>query len=278
MPTVEARGFQFEYSAAGDGEPLIFVHGSLNDLRSWAAQLEPFAQRFHVISYSRRYHHPNPWVGSGTDYSAALHAADLASIIERLGLGRVHLVGSSFGAFTCLAYAAAHPDAVRTLVLGEPPILPWLDWSQEGQELHRAFVADTWEPAGQALQAGELERGVRTFIDGVIGKGTFDRLPEMVRSAMLENAAELKAETMSPDYFSPHLTCTDVRRISAPTLLLTGDRSPVMFHRITDELERCLPNHERAVIPNASHGMHSNNPSAYNEIVLAFLDRHRQPG
>ena len=62
--------------------------------------------------------------------------------------------------------------------------------------------------------------------------------------------------------------------ITAPTLLLTGDGSPAMFGLLAEELTRCMPGIERAVIPNAAHLLHGMNPTAYNATVLAVLTWH----
>jgi pimeloyl-ACP methyl ester carboxylesterase len=64
---------------------------------------------------------------------------------------------------------------------------------------------------------------------------------------------------------------------SAPlrrALLTNGERSPAFFHRIVDELARCLPNAERVVIPESSHTAPSENPSGYAKALLSFLARH----
>ncbi|HEX9117868.1 MAG TPA: alpha/beta hydrolase, partial [Anaerolineae bacterium] len=119
MLAVEVNGAQLAYEAQGEGEPLVFVHGSLEDYRSWHGQMARFAERFHVVSYSRRYHYPNAPAGDRRDYSAALHAEDLAGLIRALDLGpRVHLVTSSYGGYVSLVMAARHPELVRSMVLG----------------------------------------------------------------------------------------------------------------------------------------------------------------
>jgi pimeloyl-ACP methyl ester carboxylesterase len=108
----------------------------------------------------------------------------------------------------------------------------------------------------------------------VIGEGTFDRLPAPARQMMLDNAFAMRAETASPpERYFPDLSPEDLIGLDTPTLLLHGELSPAMFGRITDELARVLPNATRATIPAASHGMHGQNPAAYNEALLAFLAR-----
>ena len=62
-------------SRPASGEPLVFVHGSLEDLRIWRRQVELFSAHYRVVTYSRRYHHPTPAPGAGDPaYTAALHA------------------------------------------------------------------------------------------------------------------------------------------------------------------------------------------------------------
>lgn len=270
MPTVDLNGVCLEYIEQGQGDPLVLVHGSLLDFRYWHFQMKPFSQQYRTIAYSRRYHYPNVWVGDGRDYSAKLHAEDLAALLRGLRLGPVHLVASSYGAYTALFLSIKYPALVQKLVLAEPPILPWLQNIPGGPPLVAKFMKNAWEPARQAFERGNLEKGVRLFVSGVVGQDAFDAFPPPVQRMMLDNAEEMKAEILAPDCF-PSLAHEDVAQIQAPTLLLTGEHSPKMFHLITDDLERSLPNNERRTIPDASHALAAGNPKAYNQLVLTFL-------
>jgi len=145
MPVIENNGTNLEYVEKGHGDPIIFVHGSLGDLGTWRFQMEYFSKRYRAIAYSRRYHYPNAGPGEILDYSVDLHAKDLASLIGGLGLQRPHIVGSSFGAYAALVLTAEHPELVRSLTLGEPPLLPWLEGTQEGMLLMEAFLTKVWE-------------------------------------------------------------------------------------------------------------------------------------
>lgn len=272
---VRIDGARLAYVDAGAGDSVVFVHGSLGDFRSWGFQMEPFAKRYRAIAYSRRGHWPNDPIPAGTPYAIADHMADLGAMIEALGIAPVHLVGASYGAMTALTLTAERPELVRSLVLGEPPILSWLLASPKSAPLVADFDSRAWSPAREAFRRGDQDAGVRRFIDGVVGSGGFDRLPEPARAMMLENAPEMANEVEAPPatYFTP-LRPADTTRIRIPTLLLTGEASPPMFGRIIDELAGSLPLNERAVIPHASHAMQLGNPPAYNESVLAFLARH----
>jgi pimeloyl-ACP methyl ester carboxylesterase len=196
-------------------------------------------------------------------------------VIETRGVAPAHLVGSSYGAMTVLTMAMARPELARTLVLGEPPLLPWLLGQPGTAELVDGFLANAFGPARLAFARGDAETGVRTFIDGVIGPGAFDRFSPMERGMMLDNAGPEAIETATPpeDYF-PAFAPADVSRLTLPVLLVQGETSPRMFGEITELLARALPVAERVVIPAASHGMHGQNPEAYNAAVLDFLARH----
>jgi pimeloyl-ACP methyl ester carboxylesterase len=203
------------------------------------------------------------------DYSVTLHAEDLAYLIRGLGLQRPHIVGLSYGANIALILAAKNPELVRSLTLGEPDPVPWLEGTKEGAPLVADYMTKVWEP----FQRGDMEGGVRATIDGVLEQGAFDELPAPTRARIMENAQEMKAELLSPGYYSK-FTCDDAKKIKAPTLLLTGELSPPIFRHGVRELQRCIPEAECSVIPKSSHAMHIGNPEAYNARILSFLSRH----
>ncbi|MBI4457218.1 MAG: alpha/beta hydrolase [Acidobacteria bacterium] len=270
--TVNAQ--QLSYIERGEGDPLVFVHGSLSDFRTWSSQIRSFSRLYRVIAYSQRYHYPNHSVGSAVDYSPLAHAEDLAELVKSLKLGPIHVVASSYGAYTALFLAIGHSELVRTLVLGEPPILPLLKSSPEGNALFTAFMTDAWGPSRRAFENGNLQQGVRLFIDAVMGVGSFDKLPPPVQSSMMDNVEAKRAEISTPESRCfPIPTCRDLNTVKAPTLLLSGKDSPRMFHVITETLRRCLPNMEWETISAASHTMHLANPQEYNKKVLSFIRR-----
>ena len=269
--TVIVNGAALNYVEQGSGDPVIFVHGSQGDYRTWLPIMEVFASRYLAIAYSRRYHWPNEWTGNGTDYTPSRHADDLTAFIETLHLAPAYVVGNSFGAYTTLVAAIQRPDLLRKVVIGEPPMLTWLKNIPGGQAYFDGFIQKAWVPATQAFQAGDLEQGVRLFVDGVSGKpGTFDQIPEGPRRRLMDNAAELRAETMSPEYFTV-VTPEQVKQIPVPMLLLKGEHSPKMFHLIVDELAGCAPQAKVVTIPNAAHAIYAGNPQGYTQTVLEFL-------
>jgi non-heme chloroperoxidase len=205
-------------------------------------------------------------------FSVTIHARDLAAFIKAINLTPVHLVGHSYGAFIAFLVARDHPEAIRSLTLGEPPIMPLLKTTPEGDALLNAAITRSIATS-EAFKQGNDEEGVRRFVNGVLGEGSYEKLPPPVLKRLMDNAQELKGEASSRNLHPP-TTCEDVQKVKAPTLLIDGERSPKMFRVINDRLEHCLPSVERATIPAASHQMEVENPQAFNETVLAFIAKH----
>ncbi len=272
LQTVHANGVDLHYIQQGSGDPVLFVHGGgATDLRTWGPQIDPFAEHYRVVAYSLRYHYPNAWDGDGSDYSTAVHALDLEAVIQELQLAPAHVVTSSYGGDIALLMAHRHPQLVRTLVLGEPPLTPWRKRLMPETDQSQEALGHSWEALGAAVLGGDVEKAVRLFAERVMGPGAYDRLPVTARQRMLDNARIL---SLPDGILLSDFTCEDAGEIRVPTLLLTGDASPRQFLVVADELERCMPQVERATIPQASHFLHGANPTVYYETVLAFLGRH----
>lgn len=274
MATIKSNNTELEYIEKGKGDPVILVHGTLGDYRSWELQMEKFAKSYRVISYSRRYHYPNKCNGDESGYSAHLHSEDLAGLIDGLGLYSPYVVGNSYGAYTGLFLAAKYPEKLRALVLSEPPVLPLLDDNDEGSKLRDEFLTKVWKPVGDLMQKDKMQEGVKMFISKIVQEGAFDRFPPEVQKLIMDNACEFKAETYSTEFWTP-FTCEEARNIKTPTLLLTGEKTIKMFRLIIEELERCLPANRMEIIPESTHEMPADNPEAFNRMVLEFLNDYR---
>lgn len=287
MPVVEINGTRLEYVERGSGQPVVFVHGGLGDLRVWGNQMDAFAERFRTMAVSLRHYYPNEKIQAGVELPLSTHVADLAAYLRTLELAPAHLIGhSSPGAFGCLLLARKDPELLRTLVLAEPPAFPLLGLSLPPKPLQMLglllrdprtgiavmkFGVTGIIPASRAFARGEDERGFQTFMKANLGPQGFARLPETTRQHMRENLGPLKAQIRAG---FPPFDEQDAGSIHIPTLLVTGENSAPVLRRISDRLERLMPNVERVEIPNASHGMFQENSPAFNHAVLAFLESH----
>jgi non-heme chloroperoxidase len=284
MATINVNHADFEYIEKGKGKPVIFVHGGISDYRIWKNQIEPFAEKYRVIAYSRRYHYPNKWVGDGSDYTVGLHAGDLTALIKALSLDRVCLIGNSYGAYTSLMTAIDNSDMVEALVLNEPPVLPLLvsnpdnplqilslfikDYSTARSFMH--FGLKHMKPATKELKNNNFEKGVRLFADGALGDGGFEKISDDAKSTFMDNSQALKAEFTGPGF--PPFPKDKARKLSVPALFVYGEKSPQFLCSISDQLLNILPNSKKVVVPGASHLTHGENPAFYNKAILEFLE------
>jgi non-heme chloroperoxidase len=260
------------YVEQGHGEPVILIHGGMQDYRVWLPHMKSLSKRYRVIAYSRRNHYPGAITPEGwPDTAADLHANDLARLISALGLGRVHLVAHSSGAHAALFFAATHTEMVRSLAVNEPPASGLLSASPEGLGIARAF-GEKLEPSRDAFRKGDLLSGVRLFTDAVSGPGVFEGRSRTVREMMMANAVAHQADARSQGP-RPVFTCDMARRVTAPTLISNGDRSPGFFHAVTDQLAACIPHNERLTF-HASHTAPLEDQRAYDGAILAWLQRH----
>ena len=175
--SIEVNQTTLHYFECGEGEPIVFVHGTLGDLNVFRTQAQTFATRFRVISYSRRYHPPNAPPRAQDVYPLSAHVADLGALVKELKATPAHLVASSYGAYIALALAVDHPELVRSLVLGEPPVLPLLSRTSVGEATRQSLLRRVIEPARKAFESGNLEDGVRRFVDAICRTWLFRQPP-----------------------------------------------------------------------------------------------------
>lgn len=285
--TISLNNYQFHYVERGQGQPLVFVHGSASDYRTWQAQQAEFGQHYRTLTYSRRYHWPNKPIGAGTDYAMVEHVRDLQAFLRAHDALPVHLVGHSYGAFVSLLLAMQAPQLLRTLVLAEPPAIT-LFVSNPPRPIESVkllfsrpraavglikFVATGIVPATAAMKRDDMDAALGIFGKATLGNGAFDRLSAARRQQARANL--IKAELLGSGF--PPLDPAKIRRIEVPTLLVSGENSVPLWHHLLDRLYELLPQVERIEIPGASHIMHEDNGPAYNQALAAFLAQEAAP-
>lgn len=285
MSQLQINGVSLQYDEWGQGDPLILVHGSASDYRTWHNQQDRFATSYRLITYSRRYHWPNEPIAGRADYSMPEQVADLRALIQKLDAKPAHLVGHSYGAFLCLLVAIQEPSFVRTLVLAEPPAITLFVSSRpKPLELLKLlatrprtaiavidFGARAVAPATAAAKQGNAKKAMRLFGQAILGQSFYRNLSEQRLIQVDANA--ITAEFLGSG-FAP-LDAAQVRKLKAPTLLITGQHSHPLFHHIADRLQELLPNTERTEVEGASHIMHEDNSPAFHQAVKQFLEQHR---
>jgi len=286
MANISLNNISLEYVEYGNDEPLVLVHGSASDYRTWTSQLNSFSKHFRTISYSRRYHWPNKEIAGDADYSMTEHTQDLFNLLKTLDANPAHLVGHSYGAFICLLLAIQHPNMIRSMVLAEPPVITlFISNTPKPIELIKLLSTrprtaisllrlgiNGFVPAQKAAKRGDMNKAMKVFGHAVLGRKFYNNLSESRLEQVQANT--IKAEFLGSGF--PSLESNKLRSIEIPTLLVNGQQSPKVFHRLSDRLEELLPHTKRVQIPDASHIIYEDNTEAFNKEVISFLTNHKQ--
>jgi pimeloyl-ACP methyl ester carboxylesterase len=268
LKSVTSNGVTLHYTEEGDGHPILFVHGGLDDYRYWL----PFMsiRRYRGVTYSRRYNYPNENWESLSDYSALVDVVDLEGLLGQLALSKVTLVGESYGALVALLYAMRRQSSVEAVVLCEPPIMGWLESLPGGRESWKDFESRLWKPFKAAIRLGDRRAAVKNAITFFTGPGMPDTLPREAVQDALMNSREWEVLTASSNPF-PAIDSAKVESLRVRALVMTGQRTLPLHLSIDNELARHLRESQTVVIPNASHDMWRDNPSACKAALMAFL-------
>ena len=272
MQSFNVNGTVLVGEERGSGDVIILVHGAVGDARSWEDVFPAVAEKYRAVTYSRRWHHLNAPEKNGQSYTPDIHAADLIALIEACGGGPVRMLGHSYGAAVCAAVAAEHPELVRSMVLAEPSLFGMAMTNPIGAIAMAQTAAATMHVV-PLLKKGQPDKALRDFLLSVIGKEDYARLPQRALSVMADNVSTL--EPMLNGLSSGlSFTGKHAAKITAPTLLVEGEFTTVLFRTTMKALANNIPNAERKVIAGVGHGLHLEDPAAFNEVALEFFARH----
>ena len=273
------HGVVLHYAEEGKGVLVVFAHGSLSDYGYWRDQVPEFAKHYRVIAYSRRYNFPN--TNAPIDgYSAVTDADDLAALIKTLHLGRVYVVGHSYGALTALFLETRHPELLRAVVLAEPPAISLLQHisppnTAKGHAMFADIQKNMVAQMKLAFSEGNTDIGVGIFIDYVLGDQAWRKMPADAKKDVLRDAEEWNVMLPNGTLF-PEISPDAVRAIRVPTLILSGAKSYPFLALIDDELAKMIPGTRNVVFPDAGHQMWYKHPRECRDLTLEFFHKHRR--
>lgn len=268
MPVEEVNATPLSYEVTGWGEPLVLVHGSWGEGETWGFVVPGFAESFRVVTYDRRGHGRS----SGPPDAGTVHddVADLAALIEKLGIAPATLVSNSFGSCIALRLAAQRPELVRRIAIHEPPFLPLLADDPDVKHVFNQTQASL-DAVRRLLEAGDHAGGAERFVETVaLGRGMWSQFPPEMREMFVRHAPTFLGEMRDP-----HAVAVDLQalgRIAAPLLLTKGDQSPPMFAPIVEGLARALPDAQRHTFAGAGHVPQLTNPDDYVAVVTSFVE------
>jgi proline-specific peptidase len=269
-------GLTLSYERRGSG-PLLVCHpggpgGSAAEFRDFAG----LDDTFELVLLSPRGSHGSD---AADDYALTSYVADLEALRQHLALDQLDLLGFSHGGIVAMAYAAAHGERIRRLVLAATLAV----WSDEAEAaMHRTMQKRRDEPwFAEAEKAIEEEQaGAFSSSDELVGN-VQQQIPlyfhrwEGNEQIGRELAADFaKAEPLH--YFNTVEFPTfdlrsELRTITAPTLVLAGDDDLIAGQVSADAIVRELPDARLVTIRDSGHFLYIEQPEAFRAALTDFL-------
>jgi 3-oxoadipate enol-lactonase len=257
MPKVHVNDIDLYYESAGQGQPVLLIHGLGSSTRDWEYQMPAFSTLYQVVALDVRGHGqsdkpPGP-------YSIPLFATDTAELIRSLELGPSHIVGISMGGMIAFQLAVDTPDLVRSLVI-----------VNSGPEIIPRSLRDRLNVLQRILL-------VRIFGMRKIGEFLGSRLfPKPEQEPLLQMFIERWAENDQRAYLESTRGIVgwsisdQLQTIVCPTLVVASDEDYTPISAKKSYVER-LPRGELVVIEDARHAVTAERPEDFNKVVLDFL-------
>lgn len=245
---------------AGEGPPLVLLHGLFGAGQNWGGIRRALAPRFRVLTPDLR-NHGSSSRAAAMDYGTM--AADVAETMDAAGVSRAAVLGHSMGGKVAMALALSHPERVERLVVADiapvryaPSLRGYID-AMQAIPLRPGL---TRKEADAALAGTIPEAGIRAFL---LQSLRFEEDPPSWRLGLSELAA---AMPVIEDFAAPAGA-----RYDGPVLVVNGALSPYVRPEHHDLIRALFPRATFATVPKAGHWVHAENPQGFLAALEPFL-------
>ena len=255
MPWVQVGATDIYYQEAGEGQPLVFLHGMNSCGEAWFQQFEAFTPYLRVIAYDSVNHGHS--ANSPRDQPEPDRADELEGFLQALGLTRPVVAGNSMGALTTIRWAARHPDSAAALVPSGMGI--------------GVFSGDTAPAAREPLDDQTLFLPVGDALTGRLRAEEpllYERYLRIRSTATrLEALRHPRAWSMT----SPSGKELDeaVTKIQSPMLVIAGDLDRLAPN--ARALAAAVPGARLHVVKDSPHNVYYETAAEYNQVMAGFL-------
>ncbi len=240
-------GIEIAYEVAGEGEPILLVHGFASNMEvnwkgtGWVSTLVEAGRQ--VIIYDNRGHGRSEKLYDMMNYSGKLMAEDARRLLAHLGIERADIMGYSMGARICAFLAFTNPALVRSVVFG-------------GMGENMFLGTGDPEPIAEALEAASID-------DVTTNRG------RMFRKFAERTGSDLRALALCMRAPRPKVSVQMLKILPMPVLVVAGENDSVSGS--ARALADIIPRGEAVTLPGKDH-MSAVGDKAYKRAVLEFLD------
>jgi pimeloyl-ACP methyl ester carboxylesterase len=250
MPKLNRDGVEIYYEVHGDGPPLLLTHGYSSTSTMWQGQVAALSERYKLVLWDMRGHGQSDYPGDPSAYSEALTVADMAALLDAVGAEKAIVGGLSLGGYMSLAFYRAYPERVRALLIIDTGPGFKKDDARDAWNKRAYDTAERFEREGlDLLKSFSRERSTVTHRDAsglaLAARGMLTQRDARVIESLIE--------------------------IKVPSLIVVGaDDTP--FLAASDYMAAKIPGARKVVIPAAGHAVNIDQPQAFIDAVLPFLD------
>lgn len=263
-----APGFCLSFDDVGEREAdaLVLITGAGSAKEGWGPMVPAFSPHLRVISFDCRglgESDPGP-----EPLSMGRVADDVAAVLDRLDIGRAHVLGWSFGSAVAQQFALRHPERLAALVL-------WSTWARTDGYLRAVFTGLRYPFA-----MGDIETAVTVlgtvFSPELLDSPEFAVLVEQLVPAMPRTAPQIRATVEQWDGALAHDTSRELGRVGAPVLVVAGEQDVLAPPRYGRSVADLLPRarFELFTGPGSSHALGLERLAEFAPMVLSFLAEH----
>jgi pimeloyl-ACP methyl ester carboxylesterase len=250
MPMLDRDGVKIHYEVHGSGPTLLLTHGYSSTSTMWNGQIDALSKNYKLVLWDMRGHGQSDYPEDPAAYSEALTISDMAALLDEVGATSAIVGGLSLGGYMSLAFYRSHPERVRALlIIDTGPGFKNEDardaWNKRAHD-----TGDRFEREGLAvLQSLSRERSSVSHRDA-------SGLARAARGMLTQRDASVMESLPA---------------IKVPALVIVGaDDTP--FLAASDYMAAKIPGAKKVIIPAAGHAVNIDQPQAFVEAVLPFLD------
>jgi pimeloyl-ACP methyl ester carboxylesterase len=249
MPKLKRDGVDIYYEVHGEGPVILLSHGYSATSQMWKGQIQALSKTHKLVTWDMRGHGQSDYPEDQGAYCEPATVADMAAILDAVGVDKAIVGGLSLGGYMSLAFNLAHPERVKALLIIDTGPGYRNDEAREGWNANAHRTADRYARDG----LGGLEAGT----------------PEMRMSHHRNAEGLVKAARGMLTQRDPSVL-NSLPTIKVPSLVLVGaDDKP--FLNASDYMAAKIPGAVKVVIPEAGHAANIDQPERFNRAVLDFL-------
>jgi pimeloyl-ACP methyl ester carboxylesterase len=241
---------------------MVLLHGIGDNAHVWDHFARETRLFLRVIAPDQRGHGLSKWPRPPA-YSCDDYVADLEGFMDALGLGDVVLLGHSMGALHATRYAALHPDRVSALVHVDIEACP-PEWNKKYLSNLYDQLPDSYDTAQDYVEQSRQN-------SPYAGEDLLRRIASLALDRGQDGRFRLQYDREVLAHFDRYDLRPCLKDIRCPSLMIRGEESRVMREDVAREMGRAIPAGRFCAVPRATHPVHTDNPQAFQQIVLDFL-------